>query len=83
MGLPLLQLSCRRILSRVPPILAPPPLARFAGGGSGLHFEELPGSDPPLVMAHGMLGSGANWATIAKHVNSSTGQRQVGEISLL
>ncbi len=48
--------------------------------GSGLNFDELPGvkceSFPPLVLAHGMLGSAANWGAVAKHVNQRTGRRQ-------
>ena len=47
--------------------------------GSGLNYDDYPASRadlPPLVIAHGMLGSASNWASVAKRINQSTGRRQ-------
>ena len=49
---------------------------------SSLHFEDydsltVPGSGPPIVIAHGMLGSSANWTSLAKAMHKKTARRVV------
>jgi len=51
--------------------------------GLRLKYVEWPAKDdagasrPPIVISHGMLGSLANWSTVAKYLNESTGRRVV------
>ena len=42
-----------------------------------LHWVDFPGRGPPVVMAHGMLGTWSNWSTVAKHVNGKYSKRMV------